>query len=226
MPPPMPYEHKKVAPPKNFKDLFRFLKEIFGGFFTRFFYIIKLVWDSGKWILFLLSFVALFQGVAPIVNSIISKNVLNELQISVGQQNSAEQFWTSPVFYFLLLFFLFRFMQKTVSSFYGAMNRIAGEKVVQQVKLRIMNKSKELDLASFDDPIFYERMENANREAGHRPLGILSDTFGIVSTVIEFVSYLIVLFSVPGMWYMAPVIVLLSIPLAVNYRYRDRKSVV
>ncbi|MBQ1272464.1 MAG: hypothetical protein IIY12_03075, partial [Clostridia bacterium] len=78
MPPPMPYEHRKVALPKNFKDFFRFLKEIFGGFFTRFFYIVSLVWDSGKWILFLLSFVALFQGVAPIINSLISKNILNE----------------------------------------------------------------------------------------------------------------------------------------------------
>ena len=33
----MPYEYKKVEPPKNFKDLFRFLKEVLGGFFTRFF---------------------------------------------------------------------------------------------------------------------------------------------------------------------------------------------
>lgn len=223
MPPPMPYEHKKVAPPKDFKDLFRFLKEVFGGFFTRFFYIVSLVWDSGKWILFLLSFVALFQGIAPIVNSLISKNVLNELQLSAGQGGVGGDFWTSPVFRFLLVFFFFRFVQRTVNSFNSAMNRIAGEKVVQQVKLRIMNKSKELDLGSFDDPVFYERMENANREAGHRPLSILSDTFGIVSTVIELVSYLIVLFSVPGMWYVAPVIVLISIPSAViNYIYRKK----
>ncbi len=222
--PPTHYEHKKVAPPKNLKDLFRYLKELFGGFFTRFFYIVSLVWSSGKWILFLLSFVALFQGVAPIVNSLISKNMLNELQISASRgQASVSDFWTSPVFYFLLLFFFFRFLQQAVGSLNSAMNHIAGEKVVQQVKLRIMNKSKQLDLASFDDPVFYERMENANREAGHRPLSILSNTFGIVSTVIELVSYLIILFSVPGMWYVAPVIVLLSVPSAViNYVYRKK----
>ncbi len=223
MPPPMPYEHKKVAPPKNFKDLFRYLKEVLGGFFTRFFYIVSLVWDSGKWILFLLSFVALFQGVAPILNSLISKNMLNELHRSAGQGTLASEFWSSPVFQFLILFFLFRFLHQSVNSLNSAMNRIAGEKVVQQVKLRIMNKSKQLDLGSFDDPVFYERMENANREAGHRPLSILSDTFGIVSTVIELVSYLIVLFSAPGLWYAAPVILLISIPSAViNYIYRKK----
>ncbi|MBQ1965960.1 MAG: ABC transporter ATP-binding protein [Clostridia bacterium] len=223
MPPPMPYEHRKVALPKNFKDFFRFLKEIFGGFFTRFFYIVSLVWDSGKWILFLLSFVALFQGVAPIINSLISKNILNELQLTSGVGKLTSEFWTAPVFQFLLLFFFFRFLHQSVNSFNSAMNRIAGEKVVQQVKLRIMNKSKQLDLASFDNHFFYERMENANREAGHRPLSILSDTFGIISTVIELVSYLIVLFSAPDLWYAAPVILLISVPSAIiNYIYRKK----
>ena len=219
----MAQERQKAAPPKNLKELFRYLKEIVGGFFTRFFYIIALVWDSGKWILFLLSFVALFQGIAPIVNSIISKNVLNELQIAVGHQNEAAQFWTSPVFQFLILFFLFRFMQQVVNSLNSTYNRIAGEKVVQQVKLRIMNKSKDLDLASFDDPVFYERMENANREAGHRPLSILTDTFEVISRIIELTSYLVVLFSAPGLWYVAPVIVLISVPSAVvTYIYRRK----
>ncbi len=219
----IPYEHEKVAPPKNFKDVFRYLKEFFGGFFIRFFYIVSLVWDSGKWILFLLSFVALFQGVAPIINSLISKNVLNELQLTAGSGTLVSDFWSSSVFRFLLLFFAFRFLRQSVNSFNSAMNRIAGEKVVQQVKLRIMNKSKQLDLGSFDNPVFYERMENANREAGHRPLSILSDTFGIVSTVIELISYLIVLFSAPDLWYAAPVILLISIPSAViNYVYRKK----
>ena len=181
------------------------------------------MWDSGKWILFLLSFVALFQGVAPIINSLISKNILNELQLTAGVGKLTSEFWTAPVFQFLLLFFFFRFLHQSVNSFNSAMNRIAGEKVVQQVKLRIMNKSKQLDLASFDNHFFYERMENANREAGHRPLSILSDTFGIISTVIELVSYLIVLFSAPDLWYAAPVILLISVPSAIiNYIYRNK----
>ncbi len=220
----MPYEHKKVAPPKDFKDLFRFLKEVFGGFFTRFFYIVTLVWASGKWIMFLLSFIALFQGVTPILGSLISQKILNELQNVILRSGlPAGEFWSSPVFYFLIFFFSYRLLLRIVNSISSALNQIAGEKVVQQVKLRIMQKSKGLDLASFDDASFYERMENANREAGHRPLQVLSETFGIVSTVIEFISYLLVLLSVPGLWWSAPVVIAVSIPSAViNYVYRNK----
>ncbi len=220
----MPYEHKKVAPPKDFLDFFRYLKEVFGGFFTRFFYVVTLVWASGKWIMFLLSFIALFQGVTPILGSLISKNILNELQnvIRLGGL-PASDFWTSPVLYFLIFFFSYQLLLRIVNNVSSALNQIAGEKVVQQVKVRIMEKSKNLDLASFDDSSFYERMENANREAGHRPLQILSETFGIVSTVIEFISYLLVLLSVPGLWWSAPVVVAISIPSAViNYIYRNK----
>ena len=220
----MPYEYKKVDPPKNFWDVFRYLREVLGGFFTRFFYVVKLVWRSGKWILFLLSFIALFQGVTPIIGSLISQKILNELQdvIRMGALPESE-FWSSPVFYLLIFLFSYRMMLRVVNNVSSALNRIAGEKVVQQVKLEIMNKAKTLDLASFDDPSFYERMENANREAGHRPLSILSETFGIVSTVIEFVSYLMVLLSVPGLWWSAPVVVAVALPSAiVNYIYRHK----
>ena len=60
-----------------------------------------------------------------------------------------------------------------------------------------MEKSKELDVASFDNVAFYERMENASREAGNRPLMILSETFNAISRVIELVSYLVILFAIP-----------------------------
>ena len=106
----------------------------------------------------------------------------------------------------LIFFFSYQLLLRIVNNVSSALNQIAGEKVVQQVKLRIMEKSKRLDLASFDDASFYERMENANREAGHRPLQVLSETFGIVSTIIEFISFLTVLLSVPGLWWSAPTV--------------------
>ncbi len=220
----IPYEHEKVPPPKNFRDVFRYLKELLGGFFTRFFYVIVLVWKSGKWILFLLSFIALFKGVTPIFGSLISKNILNELQhiVRVGALPGAD-FWTSPVFYLLIFLFSYRLLLRIVNNISNALNRIAGEKVVQQVKLQIMQKSKTLDLASFDDPIFYEKMENANREAGNRPLTVLSETFGVISTLIEFISYFTVLLAAPGLGWMAPVVIVVSVPSAIiNYIYRKK----
>ncbi len=220
----LPYTYDKVPLPKNFKDISRYLKELLGGFFIRFAYIVKLVWRTGRWIMFLLTFVALFKGVTPVIGALISQSILNKLQeiIEVGSL-PASDFWKSPVFYLLVFLFVYRIILQIVNNFSNALNRIAGEKVVKQVKLQMMEKSKNLDVASFDDPVFYEKMENANREAGNRPLNILSTSFGMVSTLIEFVSYLTILFMAPGLSWATIVIIIVSIPSAIiNFIYRKK----
>lgn len=221
---PMPYMHKKVTLPKNLMDVPRYLSELLGGFFVRFAYIVKLVWQTGHWILFMLTFVALFKGVTPVIGALISQGILNELQTVIGQGFMAESsFWSSTVFHLLIFLFVYRVLLEIINNVSRALNRIAGEKVVKQVKLQMMEKSKQLDLASFDDAAFYERMENASREAGNRPLTILSETFGAVSTVIEFVSYLVILLTAPGLSIATLIIIMVSIPSAIiNFIYRKK----
>ena len=228
MPPPMggrmPPNYNRPAPPKSLRDVPRYLKELFGGFFKRFFYIVKLVWRTGHWIPLLLSFVALFKGITPVIGSLISKNTLNELQkiIAMGFLPESD-FWSSEVLYLLIALFVYRLLIRIVNNVSSALNRIAGEMVVKEVKSQIMGKSKEVDLASFDNPAFYEKMENANREAGNRPLHIMTETFGVVSSVIELVSYLIVLLSAPGLSWITFVVFLVSVPSAIiNFIYRRK----
>ena len=221
---PMHMEYTRPTPPKSLKDLPCYLSEVFGGFFKRFFYIIKLVWKTGWWIPVILSFVSLFKGVTPVIGSLISKNILNALQdvIKAGHLPESE-FWESGILYLLIALFAYRLLILVVNNISNAINRIAGEKVVMQVKSQIMEKSKEVDLSSFDNPGFYEKMENANREAGHRPLNILTQTFGVVSSIIELVSFLIVLLSAPGLSWITFVVILVSVPSAVvNFVYRKK----
>ncbi len=218
------YEHEKVPPPKGISDVPRYLRELLGGFFSRFAYIVKLVWQTGHWILFLLTFVALFKGITPVLGAIISQGILNELQVIIKQGGAAlNSFWTSNVFFLLIFFFVYRILQQVINNVSRAVNRIAGEKVVKQVRLQMMEKSKELDLASFDDHVFYEKMENASREAGVRPLNIISETFNVVSTVIEFISYLVILLSAPSLAPATLAVIALAIPSAViNFVYRKK----
>ncbi|MBQ9131089.1 MAG: ABC transporter ATP-binding protein, partial [Clostridia bacterium] len=225
MPPGMrPFEYDRVAPPKNVKDVPRYLRELLGGFFGRFGYIVRLVWETGHWILVALSLIALFNGVTPVVGSLISTAILNELQTVITDGGlSGAAFWSSPVVFLIIFFFVYKILKQAIGSLDTAVTRIAGEKVVRQVKLRIMEKSKTVDLASFDLPEFYEKMENANREAGNRPLTILSQTFTIVSTTIELISYLVILFTAPGLWWLPLILFAVSLPSAViNFVYRRK----
>ena len=220
----MPPNYQRPKPPASIKDLPRYLKEVFGGFFKRFFYILKLVWNTGHWIPLLLAFVALFKGVTPVIGSLISQRILNGLQtvIQTGPQPESA-FWSSGVLYLLIALIVYRLLILVVNNISSALNRIAGEKVVKEVKEQIMVKSKEIDLASFDNAAFYEKMENAEREAGHRPLHILTQTLGIISSVIELISFMIVLLSAPGLSWITFVVIGVSIPSAIiNFIYRRK----
>ncbi len=222
--PQMPYRHQKTPFPKHIRQVPAYLKTVLGGFFGRFGYIIHLVWKAGKWIPFLLFFVAIFRGVMPVLISLVSKNILNALQEVIKLGNLPEsEFWTSGILLLLIALISYRALQRIVTSVTTALNRIAGEKVANQVKKQIMEKSRELDVAAYDNPVFYEKMENANREAGNRPLMILSETFGAVSSIIELVSFLTILLTAPGLAWVTFAIVAVSIPSAVvNFVYRRK----
>ena len=225
-----PYQNKP-KPPRGVGDVPRYLKELVTGFGSRLIYIFRMVWKTGPWILIWLLMSAILSGVLPIVGSLLSRSILNELQNVISAQVAAElsgvslalTFWGSMVMFLLIFYFLYRILNQVVNRVSHAVTRIAGEKVVRYVRIQIMTKAKELDLASFDLPEFYEKLENANREAGNRPLSVLSSTFDVISNCISLVSYIVILVTAPDMWWTAPLMILISIPTAVvNFSYKHK----
>ncbi len=225
-----PYQNKPKLP-RSVGDVPRYLKEVVFGFCSRLAYICGMVWKTGPWILILMMLTAILSGVLPIIGSLLSRQILNELQNIIALQVASEMsgvpfavtFWGSMVMFLLIFYFLYRILNQIVNRISHAVTRIAGEKVVRYVRVQIMTKAKELDLASFDLPEFYEKLENANREAGNRPISVLSATFDAISNCISLVSYIIILVTAPDMWWTAPLMILISIPTAaVNFAYKHK----
>lgn len=207
----------RVPRPKNIKDVPRFLKEVIGSFSKRMLYILKLVWEASPGILFLMAFMSVFNGVMPVVGSLIGKELLNRLaQAYGGQLTTFRVIWTLLVFQFAYLL-----LNNLVNRLDATIIRISGELVTNHIKLKIMNKAKEVDLASFDSPEFYAKMENANREAGNRPIQVLRATFSIASAIISIVSFIIVLAAV-GFLPVLLVIVVAIPSTIINFVYRRK----
>ena len=212
-------EANRVRKPEGFRDLPRYLRELMVTFFTRLFYIFRLVWDTRKSLLFIMLFMAVFNGVTPVIGSLIAARLLNRLaEVYAG---AALAF--SVISVLIIWQFAYTLLRSTISRVYSMITSISGELVANTVKIRIMEKAKETDLMKYDQPEFYAKLENASREAGSRPVQIMSSAFSVASTIISMISYIIVLFTV-SKW--APlVIVLVSIPSAViTFVYR-RKNV-
>ena len=216
-------EKLREPKPKNIKEIPRYLKNITKSFFHRLFYTVGLVWEARPSLVFLMLFMAIFNGVSPVVGAFISANLINVIAQSLMKLASAE-----AVLVALLWQFGFTFVNSLVNTINNILTRISGEVVTNHIKVKIMKKAKEIDLASFDSPEFYERMENANREAGMRPVHIMNATFSMVSRIISMVSFIVVLAGIlPKLnrWapYLMIVFVLLSILSAVvNFVFRRK----
>lgn len=223
------YEYDKVPPPRSVGDVPRFLKELLGGFFKRFFYIVGIIWQTGHWILFLMTFLALFNGLTPVIGALLSKEIINELQAA---DTPVSEFFHSRIFMLLIYLFIYRVLKRLALTAGTAVDSLSGELVIKQIKLRIMNKSHELDLQYFDLPEFYEKLENANREAGMRPIQVITKTFTAASTLIELISYIAVMATAPGLGLAAFIIMAVSLPSAIisfiyrkrNFNYKRRRS--
>jgi len=214
-------EKLKEPKPQSLREVPGYLWRTVSKFFQRLFYIFGIVWDTRPWILFFMVFMAIFNGVTPVISALISAKLLNALAAAFVSAVSGNSPGLGVVMWLLIFQFGFSFFTSMVSRISNIVNNIAGELVVNNVNLRLMHKAKEVDLASFDRPEFYEKLENARREAGHRPLHIINANFSIISTVISMASFIIVLSAVSPF---APwLIALLSIPTAViNFVYRRK----
>ena len=211
--------------PQNIREVPPYLKKIIGGTIHRMGYVFRIVWDTKKWILFVMMFMTLYDGVAPVVHSLIHASLLNALADAIVN-HSLDGFYL-----YLFLQFGYLIVNSIVKNIHNILNRISGELVTNKIKVAIIEKAKEVDLASFDNPEFYERLENANREAGNRPIHILQSLFSIISTIISVVIYIVAMAAIlpTAPW----LIIAVSIPSAVvnfiyrrkNFNYMRRRSI-
>ncbi len=185
-PPPSEMNDRLKAPkPKTLREVPGYLKKTVGGTLYRLLYIFKLVWETQPLLLIFMMFMTVYNGVMPLVGTLVSANLLDCIVRSFTEEVNL----VMPLVYQ----FGWLFLNTLTSSLYNMTVQIAGERVTNHVKVKIMNKAKTVDLASFDMPDFYERLENANREAGMRPVNILRSSFELVSKIISMFSYLAVL---------------------------------
>ncbi len=214
-------EQYKEPLPKHLKEVPGYLKRLLSGFFSRLFFIFRIVWETNPWILLAMVMLSLLNGVVPVIGSIINAAVLNQLAEAYTAAVQQTAFDFNRIVFVLVIFCVYQFVSRMLGNVDVILTRISGEKVTNHIKLKIMNKAKEVDLGNFDLPGFYEKLENANREAGMRPVQILNSTFSLMSSMISMVSYVIVLSAIA--WFAPLLIVLLSIPSAiVTFIYRKK----
>lgn len=186
------------------------------GTASRLLYILKLVWDTSRWLLIGMVFISVLEGVFPLLNTYITSRLINALVEVFGSKN-----WDAmqPVIGLLILQFVYLILSRASTQFKGTLTNLSGEMVISHIKVQIAQKTKEIDLADFDRPEFFEKLENANREASTRPITILTATLTLFSNLISTASFIALLGALHPL--IPVVLLLLALPSAIiNFKYR------
>ena len=222
MPPRRPQWSDGIEKPKRLREVPRFIYLRIKGFFSRLGTIVGLVFHSAPICLFLMLFFCLAEGVLPVIGAYISRDLLNAIASLLGISATAEPLAVlRPILVLLVFQICHSFCSKVVTRVNSVVTALAGEKVSNHIRIMIIGKAKEVDISSFDRPEFYEKLENANREAGMRPVGIIQAVLRVASTLISAISFIAVLFTLSPF---APLVVIAAaIPGAIiSYHYRQR----
>ena len=129
----------RVPKPKSLKEVPKYLKALASGFFSRLFYIFRLVWDTKKSLLFIMVFMAVFNGIMPVIGSVIGAQIINRL----ADAYSGALLTFGVIAVLLVLQFAYTFINQAVTRLYATVTSISGEQVSNHVKMLIMDKAKE-----------------------------------------------------------------------------------
>lgn len=192
------------------------------AFLKRLGYIFHLVLETSPWILIGFTVIAILQGLIPVAQSYVAAQILNVLADAFLHGAAAYETYISRIMGLLILQFVCIIGLNVVNTLDNIMDHIAGELVVNHVNMKIMEKAKELDTASFDSPDFYAKLENASRESGIQPTRIIRALFSVISAVISMISFTIILCSVNPT---APILIIaVSVPSALVSMHYRRKN--
>ncbi|MBP5661878.1 MAG: ABC transporter ATP-binding protein, partial [Clostridia bacterium] len=212
-------EKNKEPKPENIRQVPGYLKRVIVKFFSRLFYIFGLVWETSPWILVLLVVLSAAEGLLPIAGTYISAQIINALSRTL----TGEELLISSLGLLFVFQFAYLFLNRLTTDVNRILSNLSGELVTNHIRRKIMHKVKDIDVEAFDRPDFYEGLENANREAGMRPIQILNATLNIISVTVSLVGFIVILVGISG-W--APLLVaFLALPSAiVSFVYRKKTA--
>lgn len=221
-------------PPKREKITIKEAPKLVKGFFSRYFYIFKLVWEASPFVLIVMAIMTIFNGLFPILGAYITAELIDEVVVLFTNSNAdtvINDFIYSGAVRWIIFEMIYLIAKGVIGYLYNAFVTVSSEKVANHIKVKIISKSKEIDLAQFDQPSFYEKYENASREASFRPLQIINASFTTISSIISMISFIVVLVNLSPL---APlVVILISLPAAIvkfvygrrNFLYMRRTSI-
>ena len=152
---------------------------------------VKLVWQTNRWATIGLGFLTLAGALLPASQAWVGKLIVDGVVASIQQGADPEVVRT--VFVYLILELALFLLNTALNQARRLIQQLIQLQLANRIRGEIIQKALTLDLAFFEHPDFYDRLQNARRESGYKPVDLINDTFLIVQNTITLISFAVLL---------------------------------
>ncbi len=154
--------------------------------------LLGMVWRTSPGLSIVTLLLRLIAALFPLATLWVSKLII-DLVVRAIRHQAVDR---SLIWKFLILELLLAIASDTVGRFISLVDSLLGDRFTNHVSIRLMEHANSLDLVSFEDPVFYDKMERARRQTTAR-LGMLGSLAGMAQQFITLLSLIsaVVFFS-------------------------------
>ena len=148
---------------------------------------LSLVWETNRWATVGLGALTLGSALLPATQAWVGKLIVDGVVAAI--QNSSDPVRTRTVFLYLVFELILFLLGAGFNQARRLIQQLIQLQLANRIRGEIIRKALTLDLAFFEHPEFYDRLQNARREGGYKPTELINDSFQIVQNSITLVSF-------------------------------------
>jgi ATP-binding cassette, subfamily B, bacterial len=152
---------------------------------------LRLVWQANPSATLGLGILTLVGALLPATQAWVGKLIVDGVVRSMQNRNDPQQI--STVFFYLALELMLFLVSTALNHSRRLIQQLVQLQIANRIRSEIIRKALTLDLAFFEHPDFYDRLQNARREGGYKPVELINDTFQIVQNVITMISFAVLM---------------------------------
>ena len=205
------------TPPEGPKDLrgrWESLKQSVGGTTAALPQVLRLVWEASKPTTIALFATTALSGLIPTLSVGLTLMLTNAVKngIDVHQQHLPDRLvlstlgvpwlpdWSFSVMGMIVFLAVLQLVIFAISALLNTLRNISQQllqnSVSMRIQLMVMEKAASLDLPFYEDPASYDLLRRAQNDSINRPVLMIATAFGLLQTMLTFVTMVAVLIAV------------------------------
>lgn len=145
--------------------------------------LLRMVWQTSPPLVLASLVLRLCRALLPLAMLWVGKLIIDAVVASLGSKTAPPQ----DVYTLVAVEFGLAILSDWLGRGVALCDSLLGDRFTNQISVRLMEHASALDLARFEEPEFYDKMERARRQTTGR-LGLLSSLFTLVQDLITLAS--------------------------------------